>query len=348
MGGRRSRIGLCGLGSIGSASARLLLDYRTGFDLVGAVTLQPDAVGRSLRDVVGAETPTDVVVGSDLDELLACEPDLIVLCTGSFLGVVSDDVLKIAGAGVSVVSPCEELAFPFARDPEFSARLDQVARSAGATIVGTGVNPGFIFDGLLAAASGSAWDVLSIRGRRVVDVSGFGQNIHLRLGIGYTEEEFTTGHDNGRIAGHVGFPESIRLVARRLGILLDEPILETFDPMIAAEDVATPYGGVGAGRTEGFLQRAVGTVEGRAFIELELLLHLRPLHAGFATSDSFAIAGTHPVNVEMNPGMDAIPATSAQLVNSIPAVLRAPAGLLTITDLPSSTAWTDLSRSMFT
>ena len=340
------RIALCGLGSIGSAAARILLDQRSGFELVGAITKQDDAIGLHLHDVVGAATATDVTVGSELGDLLTQQPDLVVYCTGSFLGVVRDDLHRIVDAGSSLVSPCEELAFPFSRDPDFAAALDQRARSAGATVLGTGVNPGFIFDSLLLAATGSAQDIRAIRGRRVVDVSGFAENIHRRLGIGFTADEFERGHADGSIAGHVGFPESIQLVAERIGVTLDEPVTETFVPLLATELVDTPYGGVAAGRTEGFTQRATGMVSGEPFVELELLLHLRPRHAGYETNDSFSIDGSHPVNLELNPGMDAIPSTSAQLVNSIPGVLNAAPGLLTVKDIPTATFWTDLTRKL--
>lgn len=341
-----ARIALCGLGSIGSAAARILLDHRSGFELVAAVTQQDDAIGKPLHDVVGSRTASTVVVGRDLDELVRLQPDLVVFCTGSFLHVVADDVMRIVGSGASLVSPCEELAFPWRRDAAFAASLEAAARASGSRVLGTGVNPGFIFDSLLLAASGSAWDVESVRGRRVVDVSGFGQNIHLRLGIGYTAEQFDQGHADGSIAGHVGFPESVELVAQRLGVGLDGPVEETFEPMLATEHVDTPYGGVPAGSTEGFVQRAVGRAGGRPFVELELMLHLQPVQAGYPTSDTFRIAGRHPVNLELSPGMDAIPATAAQLVNAVPGVLQAEPGLLTVKDLPAATAWTDLGRKM--
>lgn len=340
------RVGLCGLGSIGSAAARLLLDYRTGFDLVGATTKQPDALGKNLNAVVGSAKASDVVVGEDLDSLLALEPDIILYATGSFLAVVADDLDRIVDAGSSIVTPCEEVAFPFTRDAAWADKIDAKAKAASVTVLGTGVNPGFIFDGLLAAATGSAWDVLSIRGRRVVDVSGFAQNIHLRLGIGYTAEQFAAGHADGSIAGHVGFPESIQLVMERLGLQLDGPVEELFEPLLAEHAADTPYGGVPAESTEGFIQRAIGRVGGKPFIELELVLHLRPVDRGYETCDRFSISGVHPVNVEMKPGMDAIPATAAQLVNSIPGVLHAPSGLKTIKDIPAASAWTDLSRRM--
>jgi 4-hydroxy-tetrahydrodipicolinate reductase len=184
-----------------------------------------------------------------------------------------------------------------------------------------------------------AWDIEGIRGRRVVDVSGFGENIHLRLGIGYTPEEFERGHENGDIAGHVGFPESIEMVCERLGVPLDGSVQERFEPMVAETPAPASYGEVPAGKTEGFVQRAVGKVNGEDWIRFELLLHLRPQAAGFEPADTFEIDGAHPVRMTLSPGMDAIPATSAELVNSIPVVLQAEPGLRSVKDLPIGAAW---------
>jgi 2,4-diaminopentanoate dehydrogenase len=218
-----ARIAVCGLGTIGSQVARLLIEHRRDVELVGVASKDPAQIGRPLHEVLGMDGP---VITDSIVPLLDQNPDAIVLATGSFLPDVHDDVLACARAGVSLVSPCEELAYPYTRDPAVAEEIDAAARAGGATILGSGVNPGFIFDTLVATATGVAWDVRQIRGRRVVDTYDFGQNIHLRLGIGYTQEEFDRGHEDGSIAGHVGFPESIQIVCERLGVTLDHPVKE--------------------------------------------------------------------------------------------------------------------------
>ena len=338
------RIAVCGLGTIGSQVARLLLEHRRGVELVGAASKDPQQIGRPLREVLGLDRGGGPVVADSVGALIAEHPDAIVLATGSFLPDVLDDVLACARAGVSVVSPCEELAYPYSRDPAVAAEIHEAACAGGATILGSGVNPGFIFDTLVATATGVAWDVEAIRGRRVVDTFEFGQNIHLRLGIGYTPEEFDRGHEDGSIAGHVGFPESIQIVCERLGVQLDHPVEETFEPLIAATPAPTKYGRVEAGRTEGFVQRATGVVGGHDFIRFELLLHLRPREAGYEPADTFTIDGRHPVNLTLSPGMDAVLATSAELVNSLPGLIGAQPGLKTVKDLPAATAWLGAMR----
>jgi 2,4-diaminopentanoate dehydrogenase len=334
-----TRVAVCGLGTIGSQVARLLIEHRDGVEVVGAASKDESQIGRPLGEVLGLDGGDRPLVADSVEAVLDTRPEAVVLCTGSFLPDVLDDVLACARAGVDVVSPCEELAYPFTRDPQVAGQIDDAARAGGATILGSGVNPGFIFDTLLATATGVCWDVRAIRGRRVVDTVEFGQNIHLRLGIGYTPEEFEAGHADGSIAGHVGFPESIQIVCERLGVELDRPVEERFEPLVAETPAPTKYGAVEAGRTEGFVQIATGVARGEEFVRLELLLHLRPREAGYEPADTFEIDGAHPVRVTINPGMDAVLATSAELVNSLPGLIRAEPGLKTVKDLPVATAW---------
>jgi len=332
------RVALGGLGTIGAAVARLLLDLRSEVEVVAAATLNQADIGRPLHEVAGSSRPGPQVVGS-LEALLETRPEVVVLATGSFMAEVRPQVLTCVEAGANVVSPCEELAYPFRRFPEAAAAIDSAAREHRVTVLGGGLNPGLIFDSLLAAASGACWDVRAVRGRRVVDTTGFGENIHRRLGIGYTLDEFEEGHRTGSIAGHVGFPESIEIVCERLGVQLDEAVEETFEPLIAESPAPTRYGAVPAGKTEGFVQRATGRVNGSDFVRLELVLHLRPHEAGFTPSDSFTIEGGAPVRLTLEPGLDPVAATAALLVNSIPALLRADPGLKTVKDLPATAAW---------
>jgi 4-hydroxy-tetrahydrodipicolinate reductase len=118
--------------------------------------------------------------------------------------------------------------------------------------------------------------------------------------------------------------------------------------MIAETPAPTKYGAVEPGHTEGFIQRATGRVGGEEFIRFELLLHLRPREAGYEPADTFTIEGLHPVNLTLSPGMDAVLATSAELVNSIPGLLHAQPGLKTVKDLPAATAWLgEIDQSLF-
>ena len=333
------RIGLVGLGTIGSHIARLLLDYRHGFEIIGASTLDPHMHGKPLHKAVGARTPSDIVVTETVTQVLERSPDIVLHATQSFLEDVADHILACIDSGTNVISCAEELAYPRRRDGRIARKLDEAAVTAGVTVVGSGVNPGFLFDSLLAKVTGICWNVDSIVGRRVVDVSGFGKAIHRRLGIGYTVDEFERGHRQGTIAGHVGFPESIAIVFHALGLSMDGEVEETFEPLVAPEDVRTRYGVVAVGETEGFIQRAVGRWQGRDYIQLELVLHLQPEIRGFVLEDTLKIEGKQPVNLSLTPGPSALLSTSANIVNSIPSVLAAPPGVRYVTQLTPPAAW---------
>ena len=338
-GDRMVPIGMIGSGGVARHAARLLLNHRHDYELVGVCSADPDAIGRDMAEIAGAASDTPIPVVGELSELLAMGPVAVIDGSRSFLDQVADDVVSCVEAGVNFVSACEELAH---RQPGREAdwdRIDEAAKRGGASVLGTGVNPGFIFDFLVLAASGLCWDIGSISGRRVVDVSGFGRDIHRRLGIGYTLDEFNAGHADGSIAGHVGFPESIRMVVEGLGLRLDSPVTQEFVPYVAAEAAPTLYGAVPAGSTEGFLHTARGRVNGGELMTLDLLLHLRPEEAGHEVGDSIDIEGEHPIRIRFRPGNDALYATSAHLVNSIPTVIDAPPGIWPVSQLPAARAW---------
>ena len=319
------RIGVHGVGSVGKHVAKPLLEHRHGMEVVAATTQEAADVGRPLHEVAGADAEGGPTILRTLDDLLAARPDVVVLSTGSFLPDVAEDVTALLNAGVRVVSPCEELAFPRAGIPTWLALWTRPPARTTPRCSAPGSRPAFSSTAFSAASAAHAGT--STRSGVVVSWTyPVRQNIHLRLGIGYTPEEFDQGHRDGTIAGHVGFPETIEMVVRRMGLTLDEPVKQIFVPMIAETPAPARYGHVEIGKTEGFIHRGIGRVGGDDFIQFELLLHLRPEGAGYKATDTLELDGVHPVKMTLDPGMDPLLATAAMLVNSIRALMSAPPG----------------------
>jgi len=67
-----------------------------------------------------------------------------------------------------VVSSCEELSFPELQHPQLAQELDEAALQGGATLLGTGVNPGFVLDLLPVVVAGACAEVMRVRCLRVV------------------------------------------------------------------------------------------------------------------------------------------------------------------------------------
>lgn len=74
--------------------------------------------------------------------LARSKPDVVLHATDSSLEQVTPQIELIVNQGASVISTCEELAWPFIRHPELAARIDQLAKQRGVSVLGTGVNPG--------------------------------------------------------------------------------------------------------------------------------------------------------------------------------------------------------------
>src|SRR5712691_12950170 len=130
-----------GIGPIGAEIARLLLT-KPWIKLVAAVDIDPKKAGRDVGEVIGLNREVGVKVTSELQT----RADVVCHSTGSRLRDVSAQLKDLLGRGSHVVSTCEELSFPL--DAEVREDLQQVARANNVTLLGTGVNPGFVMDKL--------------------------------------------------------------------------------------------------------------------------------------------------------------------------------------------------------
>ena len=91
--------------------------------------------------------------------------------------------------------------------------------------------PGFVFDALVLTLAGAAARVDRVEVERIVDLGRFSPAVQRRIGIGHTPESFAAGRESGEITGHIGFPQSMRVVAHALGRDL-ERIDSTIEPTI--------------------------------------------------------------------------------------------------------------------
>ena len=266
-------------------------------------------------------------------ETLTAGADVVVIATTSFLADVAPDIRLAVESGSNVITSAEEAAFPWAVDKQLADELDQLAHAQGVTILGGGLNPGFAFDALVVTALGPTAEVSSIRVERIVDCSGFGTTILKRIGFGYTREEFEAGTQSGAITGHIGFPQSMNVVAGTLGLTIDR-IEREITPIIADRTFAVRHLTVEAGRTAGFEQHYVAFVGGSPWFEALFTAHLEPPAIGKEPRDEIWIDGTPDLHFIVSPGLNPQSASSALIANSIYRVAAAGPGWTTVAALP--------------
>lgn len=312
------RVIISGFGGVGRNVTRLL-SARPGYRIVAAYTRNRELAGKDLGVLAGVQ-PLGVNATLDRAAALAEPADLLLVATTSFLRDVAGDLRAGVEHGLNVITTAEEAAFPWLTDYDLAVELDRLARDRGKTVIGLGLNPGFIFDALLLTATAIAWDVQGIRIRRVVNISRFSETIQRRLGIGFTEEEFHAGVAAGTITGHIGFPQSFHLAAKCLGRTI-ERLEKSFQPLLTG------------GTTGGFIQHIAAIVDGKAWMSAEFHAHVAPESVGYVAEDSISIEGYNALNLKLTPGCQPQLGTAAMIANTIPRVMEAAPGFLTVADL---------------
>ncbi len=317
-----------GVGPIGASIVKLMRE-KQAIEIIGAIDTDPSKAGRDLGEVVGAaDAPWGVKVSADAEKVLGESADVVIHSTSSFLRKVTDQLLQCLAAESCVVSTCEELAYPFRKYPELAAKLDAEAKSWGVALVGTGVNPGFVMDKMVLTLAAVSQRVESAKAVRMVDASRRRLPLQKKIGAGKSVEEFRAKVAAGEIKHH-GLPESVAMVADGLGFAVDE-ITETIEPVVARERVKTEYLEVEPGQAAGVHQIARGLAGGQEKIYMELQMYV----GAKESSDTIELTGQPNIFLSVPGGTHGDIATAAVVVNSIPAILDAPAGLRTSRDLP--------------
>lgn len=320
---------LWGLGAMGRGIASLLLEK--GIKVVGAIDVPPVA-GMDIGDVLGVP---EMGLPVSLDPVVALSkgPDVVFVCTSSFVEDVFPSIVLALEHGAHVVTIAEEMACPWASSPELAQKIDSLAKRAKKAVVGTGVNPGFVLDTLVVALTGVCAHIEHIYAKRVNDLSPFGPTVMRTQGVGTTAEEFQKGLDAGTIVGHVGFPESIKLIASALGWDIQR-VEQEREPIISKVERKTEHAHVLPGQVAGCRHIARGYAMGKEVIFLEHPQQICPEAQGVETGDYINIQGVPPVNLSIVPEIPGGIGTIAMAVNTLPLVQKAPPGLWTMADLP--------------
>jgi 4-hydroxy-tetrahydrodipicolinate reductase len=329
-----------GLGPMGKLVAKALVEKK-GIELVGAVDIAKDIVGKDVGEVLEMGKTLGVTVTDDVEGLLSkVKADIAVIATMSRLEKVCPQLALCIKAGIDVISTCEELSYPYYKFPQLSCEIDALAKKHGVTVLGTGINPGYLMDTLPIILTGACQHVENIKVVRIMDSSRRRIPYQKKIGTGLTVAEFGKMIAEKKITGHVGLVESIAMIAAALGWNLDE--IKEFPPeaIIAEEEVKTSYTVIKKGHAAGLRSNAQGIRGGKSVIALEF--------ASYATAqeeyDAVYVEGIPKICEKISGGVHGDIGTVAVIINMIPKVLNAQPGLLTMKDLPVPSASTEDMR----
>lgn len=333
------RTAVYGLGPIGMLIAKNIIE-RKDLQLVAAFEIDPSKVGKDLGELLGLSEKLNLTVSNEVNAtevLKENEVDIVLHSTSTYLDKIYPQIVKCIEAEVDIISTSETLVNPWYRYPQIALKIDKMAKEKDVSVLGAGVNPGFIFDALPIFMTSVCTKINSLKIVRSLDAAKRRFSFQKKYGLALSVEEFKQKAKNGEITAHVGYAESVDLIASALGIKLTK-IVESQEPLIAKEHVKTQYFDIMPGKVSGVYGYGIGYYEGKEFIRVELFAEV-----GREEFEEIVIEGAPSIKWRSS-GTAGDIATAAIVVNLIPKVLEAKAGLLRITDIPLPSAFLSLKR----
>ena len=162
-----------------------------GYEIVGAVDINPQIVGKDVSEVIGCDnlnvTIRDI---SELEDLLNdTKPNIAIVTTMSLMNDVGDVLVTCAKCGVNAITTCEEAFYPFNSSPRLTEKIDAIAKENNCTITGSGYQDAF-WGNLITTLAGATHNITKIKGSSSYNVEDYGIALAKAHGAGLTLEEF--------------------------------------------------------------------------------------------------------------------------------------------------------------
>ncbi|BBZ17433.1 NAD(P)H-dependent amine dehydrogenase family protein [Mycolicibacterium gadium] len=338
-------------GGVGSIAIDAI-QGRPDLDLVGVWVHSPDKVGQDAGVLAGID-PIGIAATNDADALIALRPDCVVYAASGpdrDAGAVPDYV-KLLDSGINVVSTSStSLVYPPAYySPEWREQMETAAKAGNASFYASGIFPGFGSDQLALMLATQSKKIRCLKVTEVALNDHYPVADVMMNGMGF-------GHplDFEPLLKTPGFIEMawrapIYLIAAGLGVEVEE-VRGTLDRRLTDRDIEVAFGTIKAGTCGAVSTRAAGVVNGREAIVVEHIIRMARdvapdwLASEFDATYRVDIEGDPDIHCAMNvgaaeghgAGRAAMAATAMRVVNAIPYVVRAPAGLLSSLDLPNT------------
>jgi 2,4-diaminopentanoate dehydrogenase len=338
-------------GGVGSIAVDAIA-RRPDLDLVGVWVHSAEKVGKDAGELAGGE-PIGVAATNDADSLIALAPDCVVYAASGperDAGAVPD-YLRLLEAGINVVSTSStSLVYPPAYySPEWRDQLEAAAKAGNASFYASGIFPGFGSDqlALLLSTQSKTIECLKVTEVALNDHYPVADVMMNGMGFGHPLDFEPMLKTPGFI--EMAWKAPIYLMAAGLGVEVSE-VRGSLERRTTDRDIEVAFGTIPAGTCGAVCTRAAGVVNGREAIVIEHIIRMaRDVAPEWLTSEFDAtyrvdIIGDPDIHCAMNlgaaeghgAGRAAMAATAMRVVNAIPYVVDAPAGLLSSLDMPNT------------
>ena len=178
-----------GVGKMSVYTMRYMLEKDV--EIVGAIDVNPDVVGKDIGEVLGRENMGVVVTDAkDAKTMLEnVKPDICIVTTRSLIGEVEEPFMLCASLGINAISTCEEAFYPINSNPTLTKKIDELAKANNCTITGSGYQD-IYWGQLITSIAGSTQKITKIKGSSSYNVEEYGIALAEAHGAGLTLDEF--------------------------------------------------------------------------------------------------------------------------------------------------------------
>lgn len=300
-------------------------------ELVACYTRPGEKTGKDVGELIGIG-PIGLPAVSSIEEVIGAHPDLVL-----YLPLMwdVDAMVQLLEAGINVISTANFLTgYSYGKDAQ--ARLHKAALSGGASLFGTGINPGFA-QMLAVLGTHVSRRVDNIKLHESVEASYYNSPDTWRsLGFGGPKDAPGAIERVRQRAG--AFADCVEMIARSLAVELDDIVFEG-ELGVATEDLDFGYMAIAKGMACGMNINFVGMKDGKRLIEVGTMTRLgtamepdwKP-HQGYHID----ISGMPNSHLTFHASGDSTGALSTAMpaLHAIRAVLAAKPGLVLASDLP--------------
>ena len=326
--GKGIRAIVYGIGRVNCIATRLMIEK--GVEIVGAINRPGAKVGKDLGELSGISR-LGVSVSDDPEHVLATPADIAVIAIYDDLERMLPIYKQCLEAGVNVITVGAHASYPWRLEPALSQELDDIAKTHGVTISGSG-NQDFFIVHLGALMSGVCHRVDTIVHRSLTDVNNFGSETAEIAYVDQSIDSFQTETDNQTPSVYTTFWDN---VAAALELTVVD-VVQTLEPVVTT----TP-------RICRSLNRTIqpGSLIGiRQRLEVSTKENVRMTgENGLWVCDSeeeeykdWEIIGEPSFKIRVT-DLETGFTTASQYVNRIPHIINAPPGYVTIDQLPKLT-----------
>jgi hypothetical protein len=273
------RIAVWGTGNMGSTAIRSAVAF-PGLELAALITSSQDKAGRDAATFAGLDRETGVAATTDVDAALAVSDAVAYMASGDIRADEAvADIERCLRVGKHVVTPAlYSLYDPRSAPSQWLARLTEAAVAGRATLLVSGVDPGWANDALAVTAAGLCTRIRTIRCQEIFDYSTYDQPHAVRVLCGFGGP---MGDDDPvpmmllPSVPTMVWGGNVRMIGRGLGLTIDD-ITEEVQRVPLTRTVDNVLGRFEEGTQGAFRVQVIGWADGVARVVVDHITRIDP------------------------------------------------------------------------